>query len=219
MFAILLVSVPWIKSVLDVAPMCIPRVLADDFQLTTIPSDDCHDDVVFDEHVAAVDATCAFVCAVGAKLSTQKCKQLATTPRLRAMLRAHVYPAVDMKFGVVQDVRDLGAHLSLSSNMKGTTMSARMDEACKVLESMSHMPLPIQRKLQVIKGKVLPMGLYACSATPVNKAKCKALASKIIKVFDPGAATNRAAELVLTVASVEVDPWVYVFQERILALR
>ena len=61
---------------------------------------------------------------------------------------------------VKHDVRDLGAQLSLSGGCAAVTLTARSSGAAKALGRIRTLPVAVEKKVHLIRGKAFAMGLY-----------------------------------------------------------
>ena len=73
----------------------------------------------------------------------------------------------------VSDFRDLGGHLSTAARIVGTTLTERMRQATKATARLNRRRARYADKAEVIRMKLLPMGLYECEVAPTNEAAMK----------------------------------------------
>eukprot|EP00969_Alexandrium_andersonii_P234137 10337857-Alexandrium_andersonii.AAC.1 len=72
----------------------------------------------------------------------------------------------------------------------------------------------------MVLGKLLPMALYGCPATPVPSKGMSALRAAIVRVLAPKAASARSTGVALCAVTKKcVDPLVHVLVARIVAMR
>eukprot|EP00969_Alexandrium_andersonii_P148051 6545100-Alexandrium_andersonii.AAC.1 len=63
-----------------------------------------------------------------------------------------------------------------------------MKKAAGVARSVSAMDLPYNVRVNILQGKVLPMGLYGAPVVPIPKGCMRELRSSIATALDPKAA-------------------------------
>jgi len=77
---------------------------------------------------------------------------MATLAKHRKALKLHAWD-VGEHMAVKHHMRDLGAHLTLSGSAVATTLSARGSRAAKALDRVRRLPVGIERKCSLIRGK------------------------------------------------------------------
>eukprot|EP00969_Alexandrium_andersonii_P266728 11787873-Alexandrium_andersonii.AAC.1 len=92
-------------------------------------------------------------------------------------------------------MRDLGAHISLSSAFRGGTLTARMRQVRPVLSHLQKIPTSQSLCERVVRMKILPAALYGCQVAPVATGALKALRSGVADTVLRGGAANRSCDL------------------------
>ena len=154
---------PWIMQMKSMAVK--PRILADDLQIfATGPRH-------LEWFTHAFDKTHLHLQDMGARIAPQKSLTFSSNNTARQWLRNHKWRILQDVVPVVNTCRDLGAHLNSLVNKKdGKTLTDRMHKAAGCAEMMGYIKTTYQNKRTVIKGKILPMGLYGCEVAPINEA-------------------------------------------------
>ena len=109
---------------------------------------------------------------------------------------------------------------SLVNKKDGKTLTDRMQKAAGCAEMMGYIKTTYQNKRTVIKGKILPMGLYGCEVAPVNEAVLTRLRGTIANVIT-FTTKIRAVDLTYAVTAEkgDLDPDVEICRRRVTALR
>ena len=94
---------------------------------------------------------------------------MSTSANQRANMRRMKWGIRNVSMTVVQDSRDLGAHINTIRQVRNNTLAARMKEATQLVRRITFMPVPRTRKRIVINGKAIPKALYGAEVTPVPK--------------------------------------------------
>ena len=119
MMVVALLLRPWCSQMKSFAAK--PRVLADDLQLIATGNKHCE---VFE---FAFNKTHIHMDDMGARLAPKKRMTFSTDGNVRNWLRVYKWRCIDATLNVVNDCRDLGAHLNISALWKkGSTLTQRM---------------------------------------------------------------------------------------------
>ena len=109
---------------------------------------------------------------------------------------------------------------SLVNKTNGETLTDRIQKAAGCAEMMGYIKTTYQNKRTVIKGKILPMGLYGCEVAPVNEVVLTRLRGVIANVIT-FTTKIRAVDLTFAVTAEkgDLDPDVEICRRRVTALR
>ena len=192
-----------------------PRILADDLQIfATGP-------LHLEWFTHAFDKTHLHLQDMGARIAPSKSLTFSSNNTARQWLREHRWRILQDVVPVVNTCRDLGAHLNSLVNKKdGETLTDRMQKTAGSAEMMGYIKTTYQDNRTVIKGKILPMGLYGCEVAPVNEAVFTKLRGTIANVIT-FTTKMRAVDLTFAVTSEkgDLDPDVEICRRRVTALR
>lgn len=61
------------------------------------------------------------------------------------------------------DAKVVGAHLTFQGSAEAGTTAQRLDDACQCASRVMSLPLGFDRRASVLRGLVLPKGMYGCS--------------------------------------------------------
>ena len=111
-----------------------PRGLADDLTVVAFGLDH---ELRFKE---AFTATMQYLHALGAKPAPNKCFTFSTVAETRLKLEEHYWQALKAKVKVISEVRDLGAHLSVTARLKGNTLKHRIERATALATKLACFP-------------------------------------------------------------------------------
>ena len=106
---------------------------------------------------------------MGARIAPKKSLTFSSCPTSRKWLREHKWRRIQTKIPVINDYRDVGAHLNATKVRKvGTTLSKRMQAATSSTERLNFFRAPYEQKGHIIRAKMLAKGLYGCETSPIN---------------------------------------------------
>ena len=92
---------------------------------------------------------------MGARLAPKKCMTFATDTNVRNWLRVYKWRCINTTLNVVNDCRDLGAHLNISALWKkGSTLTRRMINGIAYSKLLLYSKAPFFKKAAVLRGKV-----------------------------------------------------------------
>ena len=122
---------------------------------------------------------------------------------------------------MVNNCRALGAHFNATGGkMAGTTLTQRRRTTARSTGRLKKTRAPYEKKVAIMRGKKLPMGLFGCEVAPVNEGAMRmfrsAIASRIAFTT-----SLRATDLTFATGSRDrdVDPDIGVVCRRALGIR
>ena len=228
MMVVALLSRAWIMQMRDYDVT--PRVLADDLLILATDTEQAGGHLAGNAEaaqghlakaVAAFDATHGHLQDLGAKIAPKKCYAFTSCTTSRSWLRQHRWGRLDKVITVVNDTRDLGAHLNATVNkMVGTTLTQRMIKMTTKTNALNMHKADYDKKAAIIRGKLIPAAIYGCETAPVNEAALRGLRTSIV---DTLAYTTKRRSPDLTFACCsrgrDADPDSEIVVKRTLALR
>ena len=128
MMVVALLLRPWLLQMRSLGMQ--PRILADDLQVISTGSRH------LERFEHAYSKTHEHLEDMGARIAPQKCSTFSSDTVAREWLRRHRWRRLHQTVPVVNDCRDLGAHLNATSSMKGTTLSERMRTTTNSVERL-----------------------------------------------------------------------------------
>ena len=158
---------------------------------------------------------------LGAKLAPKKSTTFSSDEASRRWLRNHKWRRTGTRIEVITDGRDLGAHLNAAqSRMYGTTLTRRMENAAKEVETLNKAKAPYEKKATIIRSAKIPKGLYGCEVAPINETALRTLRSAITRTLTY-TTEQRSADLTFATSSHghDLDPEVAILTRRTTALR
>ncbi len=212
MTMVALLTKPWV-SIMKQAQVS-PRCLADDLMI--IATGHNHQA----RYINAMQQSKQFFTDIGARIADNKCFSFAGDSKTRDFLAAYVWDETGLKIPTVNNFRDIGSHLNLTSANNGKTLTDRMVKTTKMVHRLRWMPLPIPFKEKIVKANILPAALYGVEAVWANKAILKSLRAAIANTLGPRSA--RASNHIVfnnTTCSSDLDPNVYILTQRVQGLR
>ena len=97
---------------------------------------------------------------MGARVAAKKCYVWSSCEVAKRWMREHTWRRLEEKVRLVPDIRDLGAHLNLTENMRvATTLTARMRKTAAAAERLKFKKAPFGKKAQIVRAKLLTKGL------------------------------------------------------------
>ena len=189
------------------------RILADDILL-----------LAFGEHhlpdfVSGFEQIAIFLSDMGSRLSPHKSFLFSSTTGGRDYLGRYVWDFVGGTIKVVQNFRDLGAHMSIGAGHCGTTLTNRMQAAIVKLRRLRWLPHDMATKIVFVLNGVLSGGLYGCEATHVNESEILKLATSVASALGIPSSARASTEVFFNTLPKEVEPWAFVFINRVSLLR
>ena len=192
-----------------------PRILADDLQLL------CTGDNHLENFEYGFTKTHKHIEDLGARLAPNKSMTFSSNEVSRRWLREHKWRRVGTMIAVITDGRDLGAHLNAAEGrMYGTTLTKRLEETAKEVESLNRAKAPYPTKAKIIRAAKLPKGLYGCEVSPINESALRTFRTAITKTLTY-TTDQRSADLTFATAShgPDLDPEVAIAMRRAVAVR
>ena len=207
-----LILKPWINYMIELGVE--PRVLADDLMITATG------DGNRTKTIQAMQASRMYFHDIGAKVTNNKCFTFATDPIVRNELARFVWDDQGTKIPNLKTFRDLGAHMNLTSNANGATLTARMKKATKMARRLKWMPIPREAKYKIVMCNILPAALYGVEITSINKGAMQELRSAVASAIGPASA-KRSIDLTFNTTSTakDLDPLVHSLYLRAANLR
>ena len=129
---------PWINYMIELGVE--PRVLADDLMVTAVGQGNRT------KTIQAMQKSRQYFHDIGAKVANNRCFTFATDPKVRKELGEFIWDDQGTKIPNHRSFRDLGAHMNLTSNANGATLTARMAKATKMARRLKWMPIPKEGK-------------------------------------------------------------------------
>ena len=158
---------------------------------------------------------------MGAMLAPTKSITFSTDTNISGWLREYKWRCINSTLTVVNDCRDLGAHLNLSAVWKtGATLTNRIRRGVAYAKKLVYAKAPFFKKAVVLRGKVLPMSLYGCETCPVNEDALQELRSAFADTVSVNTC-RRSVDLTFCVASYgeDIDPDLDIVYRRTAAYR
>jgi hypothetical protein len=171
-----------------------PRGLADDLTIVAFGPD--HERRFRDAFVA----TMHYLNALGAKPAPNKCFTFSSLPDTRIRLGEFYWQALQAKVKVVNDCRDLGAHLSVTARLKGATLTSRIHRATILATKLACYPWGWEAKRRVVDTLILPLALYGVEAVPAPDYALAKLDVAIAKAIGPYSQNSSVALATLLAA-------------------
>ena len=165
--------------------------------------------------------TAKYVRLVGQDVSPGTCVLLSTSKAAHRAVKLWDISG-EGGFGKFQlDVRDLGGHLDFTYRARAGTLSRRVGEATVGVAAVGALPLGIQVKLGLVRGKYLPAGLHAAEASYVSSSSISAFMAAIVRAVwsSKMPLANSPAILNLLDGPVDVDPAFHVIWSRFRMMR
>ena len=191
-----------------------PRLLADDLQLLSTGTRHL-------EHFEhAFTKTQEHLEDMGAKIAPQKCYTCSTNTTAREWLRTHRWRRLQRTIPVVNDVRDLGAHWSISGGNVAATLARRIVETTTSLTRLDMFKAPSDKQIAIIRGKLLPKGLYGCELGPINETAMRGFRAATATSMTYST-TRRSSGLTFAMCSrgSDIDPDIEVVRRRVVGFR
>ena len=198
--------------VTEIPGIIIARILADDVLLTAMG--DNH----MEHFVKAYSTMLEFIQDMGAIVSIKKSYLFSTEPRFRTFLKDFQWPHINCKINVVNNIRDLGAHINVSVHHIGTTLTQRMAESLPKIRRLAWLPLEIAVKLSLMGSAIFSGAFYGCEATHASESYLHTMTTAIAQAMH-GHAPRRSNSSLFNLFEVEVDPWAVICIRRVMMLR
>ncbi len=153
------------------------RILADDVLLIGLGTGH------LPQFLEAFNNMLQFIQDMGSIVSIRKSFLFSTELETRVFLKDFWWKAVDAKIGVVNDIRDLGAHLNVSAHHIGTILTNRMIAALPKVQRLAWLPLLLCAKVDMALMGVLSGALYGCEATHASETPLSNLSAHLAKAL------------------------------------
>ena len=171
-----------------------PRILADDIFLLGIGSEG------IENFPGAFEQTHEYITDIGATLAPDKSYTFATHQQHRAWLKTHKWKHINATIPTVLHTRDLGSHLNTTHRTISTTLTNRILQATKCVNTLRHIPITIAKKATIIYTKCLALALYGCEASHANEGAIRGLQNAICRTLGPRA-SNTANSIIFFASS------------------
>ena len=104
--------------------------------------------------------------------------------------------------------------------MYGATLTKRMEETAREVESLNKVKAPYQTKAKIIRAAKLPKGLYGCEVSPINETALRSFRTSITRALTY-TTEQRSSDLTFATAShgPDLDPEVAIATRRAAAVR
>eukprot|EP00969_Alexandrium_andersonii_P369377 15475012-Alexandrium_andersonii.AAC.2 len=128
---------------------------------------------------------------------------MATSARLRAIMKKRLYQGFQGSIPVVQHMRDLEGHLTSTARIVGVALTRRLEATMQTVARIATLPLDQEARARAINGKVVPMATYGSPAVPYAGKQMHCLRTAIAKVMDQGMARHRSPPAALALAATK----------------
>ena len=131
----------------------------------------------------------------------------------RLWYASHVWPSIQSTTNVLDDARDLGAHISATRVKHSATLTERCKAAAKSADAIDKLPMDRTNKAKAIRTHVLPKALDGCEVASVNQNTMDTLTMAILRAINPDRG-QRSRDLTSTVCSEgnDVDPEINILE-------
>ena len=138
----------------------------------------------------------------------------------RAWYRKHEWPTISATIPVLDDARDLGAHIAATRAKHSATLHDRVDEAITSAHIVNALPLERANKATTVRTHILPKALYGCEVSSAARHVMEHISTVILSLINP-ATGMRSKDFTYTTCSYgqDLDPDIHVLHRRIMALR
>ena len=126
-----------------------------------------------------------YLMALGAKPAPSKCFTFSSSSDTRVKLADYYWQALQAKVNVINDSRDLGAHLSVTARLKGTTSKNRIVRATSLANKLACFPWGWEAKRLIVDTLILPLAFYGVEAVPAPDGDLAKLDSAIARAVGP----------------------------------
>ena len=156
-----------------------PRVLADDVFL--FATGEWH----VEHFTQGYTATLQYIEDIGGRTAPEKSYIVSTSEAARTWFKGFIWPVVKQKVAVVLHIRDLGAHLHTGAVHHSPTLTSRLYQAIYYVRRITYLPIDYHTKAQLIRSKILALGLYGCESVHVNETALRSLQAAIVRAIGP----------------------------------
>ena len=212
MMIIALLMRPWLLIIQQTKAK--PRVLADDVFL--FATGEWH----VEQLTQGYTATLQYIEDIGGRTAPEKSFIVSTSEAARTWFKGFTWPIVKQKIAVVLHIRDLGGHLHTGSVHHSPTLTARLHDAAHYVHRITYLPIDYHTKAQLIRTKVLSLGLYGCESVHVNEAALRSLQTAIARAIGPTTTLgSNALTFDLCSRGTDLDPACDIFTRQISLAR
>ena len=190
------------------------RTLADDMLIITTGENHLQD---FER---ALNQTHVFLEAIGSQIAPEKSTIMTNDERARRWYEKHEWPNIKNVIKVMDDARDLGAHLCATKAVHSSTLKERFLNATRSAETLNALPMDRLHKARAVRSHILPKALYGCEVSSVAKENIDKLSTAILKNINP-AKGLRSRDFSYSFCSngQDLDPALNILLKRIMAFR
>ncbi len=189
------------------------RILADDILLLGFGSEH------LPSFIEKFEAISSFLQHMGSRVSAKKSFLFSSTSDGRDFLKRYVWDFVGTTLRLVQDFRDVGAHLCISVTHRCSTLTKRIQQGIPKINRARWLPHSTETKESFISGAIFSGSLYGCESTHVNEAEIMKLSTATARALGHSASARASTELFFNTLQKEVEPWAVVFIRRVVILR
>ena len=182
---------------IEVLGRILMRVLADDVILVGIG----HECILL--FTQKFQIMMQFILDMGSLISTGKSFLFSNDNPVRSWLHNYHWAAVDNTIKVVNNFRDLGAHLNLSGTNNVSTLTARMKKGVCKAHRINRLPFDYDIKTNFVEMPVLSEAIYGCEATYASEAHLGMLETAGANVFSIKASL-RSNDIMFSIHKKEV---------------
>ena len=113
-----------------------------------------------EQFVRALNQTHIYLESIGSQVAPDKSTIMTNDEAARDWYRQHEWPNTHAKIPVLDDARDLGAHIAATRAAHSPTFKARCEEATRNAHSVNCLPMDRKQQAKVIRTHILPNALY-----------------------------------------------------------
>ena len=159
-----------------------------------------------------------YIIDMGSLISTGKSFLFSNDNPVRKWLRNYHWDIIGSSIKVVNNFRDLGAHLNLSGTNNGSTLTTRLTKGVTKTHSVNRLPFDYDTKTNFIEMSVLSGALYGCEATYASETHTGLLETAIANAVSPKASL-RSNDIMFSIHKKEVQPDAAIFMRRVVMFR
>ena len=171
--------------------------------------------------VRALDQTHIFLHDMGAQVAPSKRFNFTTHRKVKTWLGNYVWPALNKKIHVADELRYLGAQVTATFDSLSGTLEARIDKALVQLKRLRRCPANVDMKARIIATKIYAGALYGVETATITPARIAKLSAAVVDTFRSKNNSYNADRFyaTLTKADNDLDPTAQILARRILQIR
>ena len=191
-----------------------PRTLADD--LLILAAGDKH----VDDIINANNVTHEFLEDMGAAIATNKSVLFSSNVGNRKTLRKVIWRCSQTTIKVLNQFRDLGAHINVTNAAQSITINTRSIEAADAVNKLNRLPLSQKQKTHQARTRCLPKGLHGVETAKLGETNQRRLTT-VIKQTISKKCRHKDRNLTFLTSSRgdDLDPETNILCRRALMLR